>query len=396
MITPQEADARIRAALPTVPSIDCPLDKCAARILREAIVADRPFPPFNRSMMDGYALRSADLQHGTEFHIQHLVPAGSPHQLLGAQAKSCVEIMTGAVVPEDCDCVIPYEQTRTVTEQSMQVLDASRHQTGDCIHRLGSDHFSGSTLLQSGCQLGSREIAIAATCGKQSLQVSRLPAITIISTGDELVPIDQTPQPHQIRRSNDLAIETALACAHFPAKQRRHLPDDRAACTTQLSSAIAESDILIITGGISMGKKDYIPQVLNELGLQNHFHGITQKPGKPMGFWSNQDTAVFALPGNPLSTLVSLHRYVIPALLHASGAQASAPAQLILTAPQKTRDDITTYLPVIVGPDGPAAAPAQNSGDFVSILQTQGFIELPPAQERSHPTGTSVHYYPWL
>ncbi len=397
LISPQEAQALIRQNLPTVPSIDCPLKKCAGRILRQSIEADRPFPPFNRSMMDGYAIRAAEIAKHDRFQIIGQAPAGAPPVELGVETGNCIEIMTGAVVPADTDCVVPYEDTQKNDDGSIRLLAPGEHVSGNCIHALGSDHAAGAKLLLPGRLIGSREIAIATTCGYSSLQVSKIPAITIVSTGDELVAVDAQPQAHQIRRSNDAAVETALARVQLHAKKCVYLPDERAATKAHLEIIIEESDFVIISGGISMGKKDYIPEVLDELGLHNQFHGVRQKPGKPFGYWNNAHCGVFALPGNPLSVLVCLHRYVIPALQTALEQSALGERTVQLATETKARDNITVYLPVQTDASGNATPlPAQNSGDFVSILATDGFVELAPTPARCHAAGSAVGYIPWL
>ncbi len=398
LISPSEAREHIDAHLPSVPTITCPLDKCAGRVLREAITADRPLPPFNRSMMDGYALRAADVQSVEAFTVTVQAPAGTPAQTIGNQAGACAEIMTGAVVPSDADCVVPYEVTEKLPNGRIRLLTPSDHTAGNCIHFLGSDHAAGKVLLPANVHLGSREIAIAATCGHAELQVTKIPSISIVSTGDELVDVTAAPEAHQIRRSNDLSIETALANAQLHANERTHLPDDAAISKAQLAQLIEANTFLIISGGISMGKKDYIPETLDELGLQNQFHGVTQKPGKPFGFWSNAHCAVFTLPGNPLSTLVALHHYVIPAIHKAMGASdGPAPRMVQLAEPVKARDDITIFLPIKLGANNTAHSyPAQNSGDLVRILQSDGYIELPPKAEKSYTAGETFEFHPWL
>jgi molybdopterin molybdotransferase len=398
LISPTEARQQIDAHLPTVPAITCPLDKCAGRVLRESITADRPLPPFNRSMMDGYALRAADIPCGDTFTIVAQAPAGAPPVQLGNDIDSCAEIMTGAVVPSDADCVVPYEVTEKLTDGRIRLLNPADHTAGNCIHFLGSDHSAGKVLLPPNVHLGSREIAIAATCGHAELQVTKIPSIAIVSTGDELVDVTATPAAHQIRRSNDRSIETALANAQLHANERTHLPDDAAISKEQLAQLIKTNTFVIISGGISMGKKDYIPGTLDELGLLNHFHGVSQKPGKPFGFWSNEHCAIFTLPGNPLSTLVALHHYVIPAIHKAMGAtDGPAPRTVQLAAPVTARDDITIFLPIKLGANNTAhSAPAQNSGDLVRILQSDGTIELPPTADKTYAAGESFEFHPWL
>ena len=397
-ISPTEARRRIHAHLPALAAIACPLHKCAGRVLREPINADRPLPPFNRSMMDGYALRAAELSTVESFTVTVQAPAGSPAQSIGPQRGACAEIMTGAVVPHDADCVLPYEATTTDAQGRIRARQPAAHRRGDCIHALGSDFQGGDVLVPAGTILGSHAIAVAATCGYSNLQVAKIPAIAIVSTGDELVDVDAKPLAHQIRRSNDLAIDTALARLQLHAQQRRHLPDDRQRCSTELAELIGESDFVIISGGISKGKKDYIPEILSALGLQCQFHGVRQKPGKPFGYWSHPHGAVFTLPGNPLSALTALHHYALPAIERAMGrAAAPQPQQVELAEAAKARDDITLFLPVqLIGANRAQPRPAQNSGDQVSVLNTDGYLELPPSTQRVYPAGTTFDFYPWL
>ena len=383
--------------LPAVRPIECPLSKCAGRILRQPIHADRPFPPFNRSMMDGYALRVAEIKQHNSFKITAQAMAGAQPIAIGNTSGQCVEIMTGAVVPDDADCVVPYEETEELEDGHIRLLYPDKHASGNCIHKLGSDHPAGEVLLSPGRLIGSREVAIAASCGYTNLQVSKIPSICIVSTGDELVEIANKPAAHQIRRSNDIAVETALARLQLHAKTLVHLPDERTTSQQQLTQIIKDNEFVIITGGVSMGKKDYIPDVLNELGLDCHFHGVRQKPGKPFGYWSRPDCSVFALPGNPLSVLISLHRYVIPALQRALGQNESSHSNVKLSQSTKCRNDITVFLPIELDANGNATPlPAQNSGDLVSILASSGFIELQPNAQREYPQGSRHRYISWL
>lgn len=395
LIKPHEAQALIRKHLSTLPSIDCPTDQCAGRILREEVVADRPLPPFDRAMMDGYALRVADIPKVSAFKVAAQAPAGSLALFLDTAVGSCIEIMTGAVVPEGADCVVPYEETERLSDGSIRLTAPDEQTAGDAIHPLGSDHSSGEALIRAGRSMGGREVAIAATCGYTTLKVTKLPSIAIVSTGDELVAISETPAAHQIRRSNDLSIETTLALAGFPAQKRVHLIDEPSSATAAVADLIANHDIVLISGGISMGKKDFIPSALNENGLSCHFHGVAQKPGKPLGFWSHQSCAVFALPGNPLSTLTCLHHYVLPALHAASGGTKLPSPSVSLAEPAKGRPHLTVFLPVSLLENNQATPqPANNSGDLVSILKSDGYIEL-PASDHIYSVNTEFAFHPW-
>ena len=397
LISPESAAKLIRLSLPSIATVKRPLSQCVGRILHQKIFSDRPFPPFDRSMMDGYALRIADISTGNIFTITTQAPAGIPEQPLNETHRSCAEIMTGAVVPANADCVVPYEETERVDEKTMRLLEPEQHTNGACIHKYASDRPAGEHLLQRGMQIGSREIAVAATCGHAELTVSEMPTIAIVSTGDELVEIHNLPESHQIRRSNDVMVEAALASCHLHTQQRQHLTDDALLSKQKLSQMIATNQIVLISGGISMGKKDFIPGVLNELGLKNHFHGIAQKPGKPMGYWTHTNCAVFTLPGNPLSTLTCLHHYVIPAIYLAMGQLKKKSAQSVqIDRNIRARNDFTIFLPVSVGDESQATPqPVQNSGDLVRILSSDGYIVVPPTMTKEYLAGTRFDYHRW-
>ncbi|MEM1223565.1 MAG: molybdopterin molybdotransferase MoeA [Verrucomicrobiota bacterium] len=386
----------ILANLPAISAIDCPLDKCAGRILRQSIASDRPMPPFDRSMMDGFALDAAFAEAGKVFKVVANVPAGMPQTSIGNEPNSCAEIMTGAILPLGADCVVPYEDTERISESEIRIIDQEPIHQGDFVHKEGSDFASGEILIEPGSTLGSREIAVAASCGYATLKVSKMPSIAIACSGDELVEVDIVPESHQIRRSNDYAIETGLARAQLSASVRTHLPDDISAAKSQLIKLIRENTFIILSGGISMGKKDFIPGILEEQDLKCHFHGVAQRPGKPMGFWSNSRCAVFALPGNPLSTLTCLHHYVIPALRKAMTLAQDAPSfSVTLTKSEKVRPQLTVFLPVTIQDNNQALpCPPQNSGDLVRILQSDGYIEVPVGEDEAK-AGQSYPFNPW-
>jgi len=347
--------------------------------------------------MDGYAIRASEINEQGIFEVVCECPAGKAQSSIGAKFGTCAEIMTGAIVPADADCVVPYESTSQLDDRKIKLLEPKAHTSGDCIHTLGSDRSAGEVVFEAGVCIDSRHIAIAASCGYQELNVSKRPSIAIVSTGDELVDLSDKPEPHQIRRSNDLTVKSALLSAGFPSGESCHLLDEPQLCESELKRLSSENDILIISGGISMGKKDFIPKILTELGLECHFHGVAQKPGKPFGYWASSNCAVFALPGNPISTLSCLHQYVIPALYHASGRLDSPlPESLFLATDVKARDDITIFLPVKRGKNHLAVPkPINNSGDLVRIIDSDGYIALPPTDEKCYQKGKCFDFRPW-
>lgn len=396
LIEPSAARQHIATHLGQICTMRKPLADCTGFILREEIQTDRPFPPFDRSMMDGYSLRSSEAECGVILEISGRAPAGVAQLTLPDAQMTAIEIMTGAIIPSGADCVVPYESTEKVDETHFKINTAGPIERGDFVHRKGSDFTQGRAILQPGRLIGSREIAAAATCGYDSLEVTKSPSIAIACSGDELVEVSQTPEIHQIRRSNDYSVASALYAAQLGQTTRHHLPDDPKATRTSLQEMIKQNDILILCGGISMGKKDFIPSVLDELGFNCHFHGIAQKPGKPMGFWSNEACSVFALPGNPLSTLTCLHHYVIPALHAAMGlTKTHLPREVTLTSSSKVREDLTVFLPVALRENNTAdPSPAQNSGDLARILDSDGYIAV-PAGEALAQQGSAYPFHPW-
>jgi len=403
MLTPAEAERLILANLPRFPREDCPLLAAHGRILRTDIRADRDLPPFDRVTMDGFALRASALAGGVRtFRVEAIQAAGMRPFTLGAADDACIEIMTGAVLPEGADCVVPYESaTRDGATMSVSTAEAAHLAAGQALHRRGSDHRAGEMIVPAGTRLTGREIAVAASCGCAHLTVSHSPKIAVISTGDELVEVDAPVAPHLIRRSNDYALRAALAAAGWPHVERFHFRDMRHEIQHLLWHLLAEYDAVLVTGGVSKGKFDFLPEELERQGVKKIFHGVAQRPGKPFWFGlSTRQTPVFALPGNPVSAYTCLHRYVLPALTHASGCVPATPRTVALATPVNFPPKLACLLPVKIS-SGPTAEllaaplPVNTSGDFAGLVSTDGFIEL-PAEQVEFPAGTLAPFYPWV
>jgi len=400
MLTPAEAEKQILDHLAPLHREDCPILAAHQRVLRVDVRADRDLPPFDRVTMDGFALRSAAIAEGRRsFRVEGVQAAGMRAFKLGAGHDACVEIMTGAVLPEGADCVVPYEET-TREGVTVTLRDGVVFSAGHAVHRRGSDHRAGETLLRAGTRLSGREIAVAAACGQAVLTVSQLPKIAVVSTGDELVEVDAAVAPHQIRRSNDLALRAALQAAGYPSVARFHLRDIRHEIEHLLWHIIAEFDVVVLTGGVSKGKFDFLPTELDRQGVRKVFHGVAQRPGKPFWFGiSARQTPIFALPGNPVSAYTCLHRYVLPALARASGSLPPPPRSVALAAPVVFKPKLTWFLPVRLS-SGPRAEllatpdPSNTSGDFAGLVGTDGFVELAPGAGE-FPAGTLASFWPW-
>ncbi|MCU0795574.1 MAG: molybdopterin molybdotransferase MoeA [Akkermansiaceae bacterium] len=391
MITFPEALAAVLQNAPLMGEEICGIDDGAGRILRQEIRADRSFPPYDRVMMDGYAMRAEDLKPGQRYRLTGIAPAGSPQAVLSPLPGSCLEIMTGAPLPRGADCIVPVEWTEIRDSGEIAIKPGKSPEAGTFIHREGSDAAAGSMLVATGTRLGAREIGVAASCGLASLRVSRLPRIAIIPTGDELVAIGETPAAHQIRQSNGHAIRAALANAGYPATLFSPLADDSTA--DDVVKILASFDWCLFTGAVSMGSRDFLPRLFDEIGCHRIFHGVAQRPGKPAGFWLGpQAQAIMALPGNPVSALTGIHAFVLPAIAHASLEMAHRPVLVTPATPLKGLAGMTWHLPVTLDDAHRAhAAPSNNSGDFIGLLRSHGFLTLPPDGTHEGP----LPYTPW-
>ena len=382
-IDPSAAGRLIGEHLVCLPIESLPVAQCAGAVLRENVYAERDQPPFDRVSMDGIALAStAAAANKRRFRIQGTQAAGEPPLTL-SDPKHCVEIMTGAVLPAGCDCVVPVERIRldngTAEIESLTLATAWKN-----VHRRASDQRQGALLLATGTVLHAPEIAVAASAGMARLRVSGQPSIIVISTGSELVEPGEPIAPHQIRRSNAYAVAAALRERGFQRVAEDHVDDDIAALQERLGRHLRTHEVLVLSGGVSMGKFDLVPQALAALGVQCLLHGVAQRPGRPMWFGTTSEgRAVFALPGNPVSTLVCLSRYVLPALFAAMGVRSENFERIALATPLEWTPPLTGFMPVKVSHDDwgrpwATPCPTNGSGDFTSLALTDGFVELPP------------------
>ncbi len=399
MLTVAKAMQAIAGAMPEFETEIVELDESIGRILRQQILAERDQPPFDRVMMDGIAIHFDSFKGGNrDFSIEGTQHAGDLALALGDD-DGCIEIMTGGVLPQRTDCVIPVE--RISVDNGVAILEGgyspARRQF---IHAQGSDYTRGFSVLRPGKRISPMDIAIIASCGLDKVEVGRQPAIRVISTGNELMPAGESIEPHQVRLSNGPALVAMLAQQGFVDTAHEHLIDEPAILKTRLARLLQKNDILILSGGVSMGKADYVPQVLEELGVEMVFHKISQRPGKPMWFGTGPDKqVVFALPGNPVSALVCCRQYVLPALLQSSGRESSRNETASLAEDVKFNPGLTWFLPVRLstGADGAimaTPAPTNTSGDFASLSGTDGYVELDQAQN-DFPRGSSVLLHRW-
>jgi molybdopterin molybdotransferase len=394
-----DAERSILARMPRAGDIVEPLERCVGRVLAEDVVAERDQPPFDRVTMDGIAIAFGDFAAGTRrYALAGTQAAGAP-RLERRSDGDCLEVMTGAMLPAGCDTVVPIERLERVGNTVVVSADVEVSE-GQFVHRRGSDRRSGSVVLRNGTVVRAPEMAVLASAGRARIAVAAVPRVAVVSTGNELVDVDEPIAPHQIRSSNDRAIEAALTLHRLGTVTRARLPDDEGVLLDAIARLHAEHDVMILSGGVSMGQFDFVPAVLDRLGVELVFHKIAQRPGRPMWFGVARDAKpVFALPGNPVSTLVCTARYVVPALRAALGLAPYRIEHARLSEDVRMPPRLGYFLPVALESraDGVLLAepnPTNTSGDFIALAGTDGFVELPRGPE-FYGQGTPVRLFRW-
>jgi molybdopterin molybdotransferase len=390
MISVAAAVEIIQAHWPNFGDTTMDVDGSYGRVLAESIEADRDYPPGDRVMMDGVALAWSEYHQGRRhFKLLGTVAAGTPQSSLPDQT-GCLEVMTGALLPQNCDLVIPYEEV-AIADNQVKIINPRQREPGEFVHPKASDCRAGKVILESSSKLNGPAWNIITSFGKTKVRVKQKPRIQIISTGDELVEITQKPKIHQLRRSNIYGLQVSLQSRGFQNVNLTHLADDKEVIIRHYQKAKLEYGVLIYSGGISKGKFDYLPEVWSQLGVTKYIHGVTQKPGKPMyfGIDHRSKTVIIGLPGNPVSSLVCLHRYFLD----------SAPIYAQLTTDFTFKKDLTYFLPVKLSHTPQAVIkaeplPVKNSGEFIALAYSDGFLELPQHQA-SFQAGECFPFYAW-
>lgn len=314
------------------------------QVLATAVTSDLDSPPFTKALMDGYAVRAADVaQPNTTLAVVEEVAAGYlPTREVGQ--GQAIRIMTGAPLPTGADAVVPHERT---TLAGQHVTIQSTAQPGEFVLPQGREMHTGETVLQPGAILQAQEYGLLATVGKTSVQAYPMPRMGVIATGDELVEPARKPKPGQIRNSNGPMLMAASALAGGLPQYLGLASDRRDHLVSLVKEGLEIADIVLLTGGVSAGKYDFVPEVLTELGVTTHFHKILMKPGRPILFGTNHDTLIFGLPGNPVSAFVCFHLFVRPAIRRLRGESQTGPTfiPLPLASDFATDNNRPTYGP---------------------------------------------------
>jgi molybdopterin molybdotransferase len=356
------------------------IEQAFGRILAGPVLADRDYPPFNRSTRDGFAVRAADATApGARLECVGELRAGG-HIEATVLPGQCIEIMTGAALPQGADSIVMVEHTkregRTITLERAAKL-------GEHIVPRGTEAREGALLVAPKTRMGYAEMALASQAGATRLAVFAAPRLAILSTGDEVVDARSNPGPLQVRNSNGISIEILARTAGAETIQLGNAPDEKGALRSAIERGL-EADILVLSGGVSMGKYDLVEQVLAELGAEFHFTGVSIRPGRPAVFATCRGKLVFGLPGNPVSTMVTFELFVLPAVdVLNGGIPRSLPVfRAKLETQVREKGPMTHFLPARIEWEDREARvtqlPWQGSGDVVALALANGFLIVGP------------------
>ncbi len=395
-MTIKEAQDLILSCVSNADTERISINEAIGRVLAVDIKADRDYPPFNRSAMDGYAVKSSDFTDGKAV----LTPVEKV--LAGSVAKkmvvsgTCIKIMTGAPVPEGADAVIKVEECEE-QDGAVQMISFGV-QPWKNIARQGEDSIIGDLLISANSLLTAASISVLAVTGNPSVEVYKLPSVQVVSTGNEIVPVDSTILPHQIRDSNSYAIKALFNKYNIVPKANLHVVDDKIKLKEDLGN-LMDNDILILSGGVSKGDADFIPEVLQELGVKKLFHRVKIKPGAPIWFGKNPNGGVvFALPGNPVAVQVAFKVFIEPYLRAHFGLKELQPHLLPLLVEKRKAAKVDQFFPVKYavkdGITGVVINRMNGSGDIAATLDSDG-IALHPTVADELPEKTIVEFYPW-
>jgi molybdopterin molybdotransferase len=370
-------------AAPATPKIEVvALADAHGRVLAQPIAADRDYPPFNRATRDGFAVRSEDLAApGAALEIIGEIRAGAAFAKTLAPGQ-CAEIMTGAAVPAGADAVVMIEHAHVAASRMRSERAA---EPGQNIAPRGCEARTGEVLLPAGTRIGAAEMAVAAQVGRARIEVAARPHVAILSTGDEVVGVEDAVGPFSIRNSNGVSVAALSAMAGATPIDLGNSPDNVDVLHGRIEKGLAASDILILSGGVSAGKYDLVEPVLKVMGAEFYFDAVAIRPGRPTVFGRCRNVWIFGLPGNPASTIVTFELFVRPAIELLQGA-APQPLPLIparLSAPVRQKAALTHFLPARLewsaeGLPTLTELPWQSSGDIVTLARANGFLVVRP------------------
>jgi molybdopterin molybdotransferase len=367
----------------------------SGRVLASAVIADRDSPAANVSAMDGYAIRMAQLNDKAVLPIMGESAAGSPAPEM--PSHGVLRIFTGAIVPEGFDAVVKREDTEELGSEIRLKFDSVEISKGLHIRRAGENASKGSTVLNPGIEINGAHKATMANFGCSTIDIYRPVRVTILTTGNEVGTFQkEDPMPWQLRNSNRESIATLLAAPNWISiVSVEHCIDDQKQLHDTLADRLNTSDAILMTGGVSMGDYDYVPDVIKELGGNVVFHGLPIRPGKPvLGAATDNGKLLLGLPGNPVSATIGCQRLGMPLLAYMAGKRDWLPKVPVVRLQNSGKKSIPlNWLRLVKLVDNGVAEPVitQGSGDLVSLGNSHGFVEVPPMQNGEGPWP----FFPW-
>lgn len=380
MITVEKALKIVQRETTTLKSERIPLADANGRVLAEDIVADTDMPPFDRSQMDGYAVKAADTESApvTLRLVGESAAGRGWHNTL--KTGETVRIMTGAPLPAGADAV---QKIELASETGDAVTIKEPTSKGRFIVPKGKEVRKGRIVLKIGSVLNANNIAVPAAFGYAKVKVAKRPRVAILSTGSEIVHVSKRPKRDQIRNSNSVMLKALCERVGAEANILPHVGDDISDLRSQISAAVRIADVLITTGGVSVGKYDLTKLALQELGTEIFFERLRLKPGKPTVFAKLKKTCVFALPGNPVSAAVTFHMFVLPMLLGMQGASRTTlnTGEAVALGKFKATPERDAYMPGKLGTDASGRLTVipinfHGSSDFIGFASADALIKI--------------------
>ncbi len=378
MINIEEAYSKVMNNTPGTKTRETPLEDSIGKVLIEDAVSDTDIPPFDKSAMDGFALKAGDTP-GTLNLKGESVTGRLPDFRI--ESGECARISTGAPVPEGADTVEMVEKTEMKNQKTVSIPEPVKKGNNICIQ--GEDTKKGDLLLKAGASIDFLEIGLLASAGYSTVKTGMLPEVCLIATGDELVPVENEPGPGQIRESNTPFLKARLKPLAGKLKTPGIVGDTREVLKNELEKGL-KSDVLITTGGVSVGRRDYIKEILRELGVELHVTKVSQKPGKPFVFGTKGEKLVFGLPGNPVSAAVTCELYIVPALKKMGGGKSPGNRWLNVKLEKDIsikKRDRTLFMPAAIkftdNTLSTVSVDIKGSADIIGFSEAEALIKFP-------------------
>jgi molybdopterin molybdotransferase len=402
MISVQEALKLCLSRAEPLPVEAMPLDDTLGLVLAEDVLSDIDSPPFDKALMDGFAVRSGDVNAGAELWVLETITAGQVPTKTVEQGTA-TRIMTGAPIPQGADAVVRIEEAKLNADGSKVWFGIASISPGENLLKRGAAMRHGDTVLRQGRELRPQELGVLAELGKAEIPVRRRPQVAVLATGDELVPVAETPKPGQIRNSNETMLAAQIQRAGGLANRLGIARDNRPDLAAKIQKGL-ECDLLILSGGVSAGTLDLVPSELASAGVKEVFHQVNVKPGKPVWFGVKDDgeslCLVFGLPGNPVSSLVCFELFARPVMRNLMGYEPPYPDRISsqLTADFHNRGDRPVYHPAHFGRshDVPVVSliPWMGSSDLRATVDANGMAVFPEGNT-TYNAGTWIDVIPW-